>query len=484
MGGSQEILQEYLVKLGYKTDLISLRKFEDGLSNTGKRLFSLGGKVAGVVASVEAASAAFAYSMRKTYFGAELANTSVKSMNAMIFAGKQFGITGDQMGSAIKGMAQAMRLNPGLQSLVESFGIKVQGRDTADVMMDFVKSLKDMPEFVGQQYASLFGIDPDTYHQMITHYDELEKKRAQLLNQYKNAGIDPDAAKAVVLEYTGALDELESKLSMLGIALMTKFLPQFKNFTVTLNSAADWWIGWARGINTVGDALDGISAKSVWGFLKDTFGGESENDKKVREMLGAPKTGGAAPGGKAAGTGARSNAPRNQRNNNPGNIEYGSFAISQGATGSDGRFAIFPTMEAGYAAQQALLQSYGKKGINTIEGIVSRWAPSHENNTGAYTGYLSKRMGVGKGQELNMSDPATLVAISKGLSRYEGMPESALGAADRTRLGMSAANVVSQTNNTTINVQGQGAEATGRAVASAQSRVVADGVRQLKGATG
>ena len=50
--------------------------------------------------------------------------------------------------------------------------------------------------------------------------------------------------------------------------------------------------------------------------------------------------------------------PRGIRNNNPGNIEYGDWARRHGATGSDGRFAIFESPEQGIAAMVALQEVY------------------------------------------------------------------------------------------------------------------------------
>ena len=82
-----------------------------------------------------------------------------------------------------------------------------------------------------------------------------------------------------------------------------------------------------------------------------------------------------------ASSGGEANLPRNLRNNNPGNIEYGDFAKKHGATGSDGRFAIFPSMQAGQDAQASLLMGYMAQGNNTISKIVSKWAPGNENNT-------------------------------------------------------------------------------------------------------
>ena len=57
---------------------------------------------------------------------------------------------------------------------------------------------------------------------------------------------------------------------------------------------------------------------------------------------------------------------RNFRNNNPGNLEYNDFTKSQGAIGSDGRFAIFKDLKSGETAQLKLLMNYLKKGRNTI----------------------------------------------------------------------------------------------------------------------
>jgi hypothetical protein len=73
---------------------------------------------------------------------------------------------------------------------------------------------------------------------------------------------------------------------------------------------------------------------------------------------------------------------RAQRNNNPGNIEYGPFARSHGATGGDPRFAIFPTPEAGFAALVGLLLKH-YLGM-TVAQALSHWAPPVENNTAQY----------------------------------------------------------------------------------------------------
>ena len=466
-GASQEVMREYLVKLGFQTDQISLKKFEDGMGKTGKTVFRMGATVAGVVASVEAAAAAFAYSMRKTYYAAELADTSVKKMQSMSYAGKQFGIAGDSMASSIKGMAQAIRLNPGLQGLVESFGVKVTGRDKADVMMDFVKAIKDMPEFVGQQYAAMFGMDADTFHQVREHYNEIIAKREELTRMQKAAGIDVDAQKKNILAYTEAMDRLNARFDMFASTALSKLAPAFKQTITYLDHIVE---GWTYIFASAEEKRAMINA--------------GRTEKRATSAASVAPSVTPSPAAKSApATGKTSALPRNQRNNNPGNIEYGQFAIANGATGSDGRFAIFPTLEAGYTAQQKLLSGYGKKGIDTISGVVNRWAPSHENDSNAYAAYVAKRMGIGVNEKINLQDPKIQAGLSKYMSRYEGMPESVIGAADRTRLGSTGASVVTQNNTTNINVTGSGAEATAKAVSKEQQRVTQDAVRMLKGAT-
>jgi len=108
-------------------------------------------------------------------------------------------------------------------------------------------------------------------------------------------------------------------------------------------------------------------------------------------------------------------APRGVRNNNPGNLEYGDFARSLGAVGSDGRFAIFPSAEAGIKAQEALLsgKSYVGGGANTIAKIIQRYAPGSDgNDVAAYVQAVAKQTGIDPTRKLTAADiPAVAAAM-------------------------------------------------------------------------
>jgi len=113
--------------------------------------------------------------------------------------------------------------------------------------------------------------------------------------------------------------------------------------------------------------------------------------------------------------------PRGIRNFNPGNIQDGPFARSQpGYVGSDGRFAQFDTMDHGIDAQSSLLQGYGNKGLNTLNAIINRWAPSSDgNNTNAYASFVGKKIGVDPNQPLDMNDPNVRKNIAMAMDRFE-----------------------------------------------------------------
>jgi hypothetical protein len=89
--------------------------------------------------------------------------------------------------------------------------------------------------------------------------------------------------------------------------------------------------------------------------------------------------------------------PRGIRNNNPLNIEAGNFTSGiPGYSGSDGRFARFETPDGGITAANKLLDVYrDKHGLNTVAGIISRWAPTSDgNNVSAYAANVSRQLGI------------------------------------------------------------------------------------------
>lgn len=153
---------------------------------------------------------------------------------------------------------------------------------------------------------------------------------------------------------------------------------------------------------------------SLLGFGGNEGGGAASSISMDAPVAPIPTPAPAAPAQPAPSTGGRvySNdevspldpipermaQPRGIRNNNPLNIEAGKFTQGQpGFFGSDGRFARFETPEQGTQAANKLLDVYqNKHGLNTVNGIVGRWAPAADgNNVSAYAANVAKRLGIG-----------------------------------------------------------------------------------------
>lgn len=114
-------------------------------------------------------------------------------------------------------------------------------------------------------------------------------------------------------------------------------------------------------------------------------------------------------------------APRGVRNNNFGNIEDGPFARGlPGYAGGDGRFAVFETPDHGWNAMDVLLTRYGQKGINSIAGVINRWAPASDgNNVATYANYVAKSAGLDPNAPLDLFNPEVRRSVARGMAAFE-----------------------------------------------------------------
>lgn len=136
----------------------------------------------------------------------------------------------------------------------------------------------------------------------------------------------------------------------------------------------------------------------------------------------------------ATGTGLYVMA-RGIRNNNPGNIRHGSSNWQgMSATQTDSEYIQFDNPVYGIRAIAKLLKNYQSRyGLNTIQEIISRWAPPSENVTGSYVKHVAEVAGVHPEQEIQIADylrpvvmtiiqhengkqPYTVEQIEKGIS--------------------------------------------------------------------
>lgn len=115
----------------------------------------------------------------------------------------------------------------------------------------------------------------------------------------------------------------------------------------------------------------------------------------------------------------REGGDRTWRNNNPGNLVYGSFARDHGAIGKDSAgFAIFPDSSVGETAMVDLIG--GTYASSTLDALMASYAPPSENNTAAYQKFLSDAVGVPGSTVVKTLTPAQFSKLIAAIKKYEG----------------------------------------------------------------
>lgn len=113
--------------------------------------------------------------------------------------------------------------------------------------------------------------------------------------------------------------------------------------------------------------------------------------------------------------------PRGLRNNNPLNIRHNRNNRWQGTyeTQTDPEFVRFASLQFGIRAGFVIIRNYIKAGHKDVASIISRWAPSVENNTEAYIRHVCEMADLSPFQELRFDDKATMVALVSAMIRVE-----------------------------------------------------------------
>lgn len=113
--------------------------------------------------------------------------------------------------------------------------------------------------------------------------------------------------------------------------------------------------------------------------------------------------------------------PRGIRNNNPLNIRHNRNNRWQGVyeQQTDPEFVRFASMQFGIRAGFVIIRNYIKAGHKDVASIISRWAPSSENNTESYIRHVCELSGLSPFQQLQFEDKQSMVALVDAMIRVE-----------------------------------------------------------------
>lgn len=103
---------------------------------------------------------------------------------------------------------------------------------------------------------------------------------------------------------------------------------------------------------------------------------------------------------------------RGIRNNNPLNIRIGNSWLGEVKNPTDNEFEQFVHVCYGLRAGFILLKRYiNRYKLNTIEKIISRWAPHNENNTRSYINQVARGMNITPDTPLHYEDKNRMCAL-------------------------------------------------------------------------
>lgn len=113
---------------------------------------------------------------------------------------------------------------------------------------------------------------------------------------------------------------------------------------------------------------------------------------------------------------------RGVRNNNPGNIRWRDkwMGLVPEQQRTDTAFCQFVSPEYGIRAMMIILHHYQiQHGLNTIAGIIQRWAPPEENDTQAYINSVVTVTGISAHNQINVTDSSTMLKLVQAIIVHE-----------------------------------------------------------------
>ena len=362
-----------------------------------------------------------------------------KAMAAISGLGALSGI-----GNAIKGVSESFGSLFGsqtpLEQLVEFSELPIDAKQTKNNALAFKYFAEAMASYEGlgsdvgaigtvlaDATAKFFGVKPPLEQAVYFSHLDINKKRTAI--NAKSFVLFSEAMSS----YKGGPGLLDAVSTIAGAALYKLFqregpMESFKRFTemkfgenALKNSTA--FFNFAKGIailsstgpslldtaisagaDIVGAAGTAIaSALGITGFSKVVEAGKGfttiqDSSGKIVKRIGA----------------------RNWRNNNPGNIEYGSFSKKYNAIGTDGRFAVFPTYADGRKAKESLLfEGSGYKNLD-ISRAIARYAPESENDTKMYVNTVAKAVGAPASTPLASLNSSQRQSMLNAMEKVEG----------------------------------------------------------------
>lgn len=213
-----DILREFLVKLGYKVDEASQRRFAEGVERMTDRVKDLAKAAVVMGTAVGVAVVKVASDLDNLYFASKRIGASAGNIRAFEFAIKQMGGSGEAARAALEGLARFMRNSPGAEGFLNGLGIKTRDAngnllDTVQIYTELAGVLKGMDSSQANAVAQVLGLDDNTLQAIRS--GDLKAYMADYLATLDKLGIKQDEAAENSAKFTRRLNELKTVFGLL-----------------------------------------------------------------------------------------------------------------------------------------------------------------------------------------------------------------------------------------------------------------------------
>ncbi len=216
-----QVIQDFLIALGFKLDEQGAKKFTDTLSDISTKALALGGVVEGAALSIVYFTDQIAQGLDKVYWSSQRTGASAAGIKALGYAAVQAGSSAEAAQAGLERLAQFMRNNPGAEGFLNRMGIQTrdaggQRLDMSAILMQAGDRLSQMPSWRSNQYAQMLGLDPQMLMAWknglggyMAEYQEMMKKTGF---NAKEATENSNKFVTSMLQLTGVVDLLKDKI--------------------------------------------------------------------------------------------------------------------------------------------------------------------------------------------------------------------------------------------------------------------------------
>lgn len=239
-----EVMREYLISLGFKTDEASLKKFNDGINNAAKGVVKLVAAIEGAALAVGAGITAFGSSLEQLYRVSQRTNATAGEIKALDLAAQSLGANAGDSTASLEGLAKFIRETPGggAQSLLKSWGIDasvLDGKllDVGDTYIALAKKFRGMSFAEAKLYANQLGINDNTLLSMQQPGFEEEYKRELALTKGLQESVK--AAAKMMAELREVMLQVYTIAGKIAEDVFKAFGVEYKDFVTWLSKNAE-----------------------------------------------------------------------------------------------------------------------------------------------------------------------------------------------------------------------------------------------------